>query len=72
MPIERPWMLDYVDKPWTTDTSKTRRTLDWDCAPELGILSKIPDILNNLKMDPKGWEERNISRNERRFFYSGS
>jgi nucleoside-diphosphate-sugar epimerase len=72
MPYERPWMLDYVDKPWTTDTSKTRRTLDWDCASELGILSKIPDILSNLRTDPKGWEERNISRNERRFFYSGS
>ena len=72
MPIERPWMLDYVDKPWTTDTSKTRRTLDWDCAPELGILRKIPDILSNLRMDPKGWEERNISRNERRFLYTGS
>jgi nucleoside-diphosphate-sugar epimerase len=71
MPHERPWMLDYVDKPWTTDTSKTRRILDWDCTPELGILRKIPDILSNLRTDPKGWEERNISRNERRFFYSG-
>jgi hypothetical protein len=72
MPYERPWILDYVDKPWTTDTSKTRRILDWDCASELGILRKIPDILSNLRTDPKGWEERNISRNERRFFYSGS
>ena len=72
MPHERPWMLDYVDKPWTTDTSKTRRILDWDCTPELGILRKIPDIQSNLRTDPKGWEERNISRNERRFFYSGS
>jgi nucleoside-diphosphate-sugar epimerase len=72
MPYERPWMLDYVDKPWTTDTSKTRRILDWDCTPELGILRKIPDIQSNLRADPKGWEERNISRNERRFFYSGS
>ncbi len=69
-PYERPWMLDYVDKPWTTDTSKTRRTLDWACTPELGILRKIPDILQNLRADPEGWEKRNISRNERRFFYS--
>jgi nucleoside-diphosphate-sugar epimerase len=72
MPYERPWMLDYVDKPWTTDTNKTRQILDWDCTPELGILRKIPDLLCNLRTDPKGWEERNISRNERRFFYSGS
>jgi len=71
-PYERPWMLDYVDKPWTTDTSNTRRILDWDCRPELGLMRKITDIQNNLKTDPKGWEERNISRNERRFSYSGS
>jgi hypothetical protein len=64
-------MLEYVDKPWNTDTSLTRRILDWDCSPELGILRKIPDIQNNLKTDPKGWEKRNISRNERRFSYSG-
>ncbi len=72
IPIERPWMLNYVDKPWTIDTSKTRHTLDWDCSPDLRILSKIPHILSNLKEDPKGWEKRNISRNERRFLYSSS
>jgi nucleoside-diphosphate-sugar epimerase len=72
MPYERPWMLDYVDRPWTADTSKTRRTLDWDCTPELGILRKIPDILSNLRKNPEGWEERNISRNERRYLYLGS
>ena len=70
-PYERPWMLEYADKPWNTDTSNTRIILDWDCTPELGILRKIPDILNNFTTDPKGWEERNISRNERRFSYSG-
>ena len=70
-PIEQPWMLDYVDKPWNTDTSRTRQILDWDCSPELGILRKIPDIMNKLKADPKGWGKRNIARNERRFSYSG-
>ena len=71
-PYERPWMLEYVDKPWNTDTSNTRRILDWDCTPELGLLRKIPDIQNNLKTDPKGWKERNISRNERSYSYSES
>ena len=70
--VERPWMLDYLDKPWTTDTSLTRRILDWDCTPDLDILRKIPDILSYRKTDPKGWEERNKSRNERRFQYSDS
>jgi nucleoside-diphosphate-sugar epimerase len=70
-PVERPWMLGYVDKPWNTDTSRTRQILDWDCSPELGILRKIPDIMNNLKADPKGWKKRNISRNDRCYSYSG-
>jgi nucleoside-diphosphate-sugar epimerase len=72
MPYERPWMIDYVDRPWKTDTSKTKQTLDWDCTPELGILRKIPDILLNLRKNPEGWKERNISRNERRYLYLGS
>jgi len=70
-PYERPWMLDYIDKPWTTDTRHTRRILDWDCTPELDILRRIPVILNNRRTNPLGWEERNISRNERRFVYKG-
>jgi nucleoside-diphosphate-sugar epimerase len=71
VPFERPWMMDYVDRPWTIDTSETRQILDWDCAPELGILVKIADILENLQLDPKGWKKRNIARNERRYSYSG-
>jgi len=70
-PYERPWMLDYIDKPWTTDTRNTKRILDWDCTPELDILRRLPEILNNRRTDPKGWEERNISRNERCFVYKG-
>ncbi len=70
-PVEQAWMLEYVDKPWNIDTGLTRRMLDWDCSPELGILMKIPDILNIRKTDPKGWKRRNISRNERRFSYLG-
>jgi len=71
-PYERPWMLDHVDKPWFVDTRKTRQILDWDCAPELDILRKIPDILSNRRADPEGWEKRNISRNKRLFLYTGS
>ena len=71
VPYERPWMMDYVDRPWTIDTSETRKILDWDCTPELGILVKIEDIMENLQLDPKGWKKRNIARNERRYSYSG-
>jgi len=71
MPYERPWMLHYIDKPWTTDTRNTKRIIDWDCTPELDVLRRIPEILNNRRTNPKSWEEINISRNERRFVYKG-
>lgn len=69
MPVERPWMLNHLDKPWTIDTSITRRILDWDCTPGLDILNKIPDILSHLNADPGNWEVRNKARNARRFQY---
>ncbi len=71
VPYEHPWMMDYVDRPWTIDTSETRQILDWDCTPELGILVRIADILENFQLDPEGWKRRNIARNERRYSYSG-
>ena len=70
IPYERPWMLDYVDKTWTADTAITRRILHWDCTPSMGILQKIPDIMSNLRKDPKVWEKRNRSRNKGCFAYS--
>lgn len=70
-PYERPWMLDYLDKSWTVDTRNTRQILDWDCSPELHVLRRIPEILNNRNKNPKGWEERNISRNHRCYEYAG-
>lgn len=69
-PVERPWMLEFVDRPWNTDTTRTRRLLDWDCSPEFHILNRIPAILNHLKKDPTGWEKRNLSRNEGNFSYT--
>jgi nucleoside-diphosphate-sugar epimerase len=70
-PYEQPWMLDYVDKSWATDTALTRGILNWDCTPDQGILQKIPIIMSNLRKDPTGWESRNKSRNQRSFVYSG-
>ena len=72
MPYERPWMLSYADRPWNIDASETRRILDWDCTPGLGILEKIPEILHKRSMDPIRWEARNTARNERRYSYPGT
>ncbi len=71
-PYEQPWMLDYVDKSWATDTVLTRGILNWDCTPDQEILQKIPIIMSNLRKDPTGWESRNRSRNERHFVYTSS
>ncbi len=62
---ERPWMLDYVDKPWNTDPGRTQRILDWTCTGESDILEKIPVIMGNRRAHPKVWAERERSRMER-------
>lgn len=66
---ERPWMLDYVDKPWNTDPGHTQRMLDWTCTGDSDILEKIQVIMNHRSAHPKVWEERETARMERR--YSG-
>ena len=72
MPFEQLWMLDCVDKPWQVDTTQTRKVLNWDCTPGLGVLDKIPIVLGNLKSNPQEWEERNRRRNEAGYSYSPS
>lgn len=66
---ERPWMLNYVDKPWNTDPGHTQRILDWACTGESDILEKIPVIMKNRSASPGVWEEREIRRMERRYSY---
>ncbi|MDR4510017.1 MAG: NAD(P)-dependent oxidoreductase [Candidatus Brocadiaceae bacterium] len=64
IPFEQPWMLNYVDRPWQVDTTKTKKILNWDCTPGLGILDRIPIMLGNLDSNPGKWEERNTLRNK--------
>ncbi len=69
MPCERPWMLQYVDRPWVADTSRTRATLSWDCTPGLGILDRLPLILSRVHQDRRTWEKHNRARNALRYAY---
>lgn len=68
-PFERPWMLDYINESWTVNNDYTRKILQWDCTPDLHLLRRIPDILDKRKSNPTAWEERNISRLDRRYEY---
>jgi nucleoside-diphosphate-sugar epimerase len=67
---EQPWMLDFVDRPWATDASFTESRLAWSCTPGMGILDRLPQILERFRADRREWELRNRRRNEGRYDYS--
>jgi hypothetical protein len=67
---EQPWMLDFVDRPWATDASYTESRLAWSCTPGMGVLDRLPQILERFRADPRAWELRNRCRNEGRYDYS--
>jgi nucleoside-diphosphate-sugar epimerase len=70
MPYERPWMLEFVDRPWASDTRYTQQRLGWRCSPGMGILDRLPVILRRFTGDRRRWEARNRRRNQRRYVYS--
>ncbi len=67
---EQPWMLDFVDRPWATNASDTESRLAWSCTPGMGILDRLPQILERFRADRRTWELRNRCRNEGRYDYS--
>ena len=70
VPYERPWMLKFIDCPWVSDTGRTREKLGWNCSPELGILERLPVILDHYKNERNTWIKRNRQRNKGRYIYS--
>ena len=66
---EQPWMLDFVDRPWATDAGYTEKRLAWSCTPGMGILDRLPQILERFRADRRAWELRNRRRNEGRYDY---
>jgi nucleoside-diphosphate-sugar epimerase len=67
---EQPWMLDFVDRPWATDAGYTEKRLAWGCTPGMGILDRLPQILERFRADRRAWELRNRRRNEGCYGYS--
>jgi hypothetical protein len=41
------------------DSSVTRRLLNWNPRPRLGLLRRVPFLVENLKTDPHEWMARN-------------
>jgi nucleoside-diphosphate-sugar epimerase len=58
-PFERPWMARYIDTHLWVDASRTRRTLEWEPHPRLGLLSRVPYMIENKRSDPVEWKRRN-------------
>lgn len=69
VPLEQPWMLDYVDRPWHTDTTHTRRTLGWQCRPAFTLAVRMPTILEHFEADRAAWELRNRRRNRGQYTF---
>jgi nucleoside-diphosphate-sugar epimerase len=70
-PFERQWMLDYVDRPWVVDATYTGRRLGWSCTAGMGILDRLPIMLDHFTQQRPAWEERNRARNQGEYAYYG-
>jgi hypothetical protein len=58
-PFERPWMVHYVDRQLAVDSSGTRARLGWEPRARLGILRRMPFLIENYRTDPIEWHRRN-------------
>jgi nucleoside-diphosphate-sugar epimerase len=58
-PFERAWMARYIDTFLWVDASRTRRILGWEPHPRLGLLSRVPYMIENKRSDTVEWVRRN-------------
>ena len=72
VPYERPWMLQYVDRPWVADTTHTQRKLGFCPTEGLGLLDRLPAILEHFHEDRRTWADRNRLRTDGRYAYGGA
>ncbi|NQV42585.1 MAG: NAD(P)-dependent oxidoreductase [Candidatus Marinimicrobia bacterium] len=61
-PFEKLWMLEYTDKIFSTDSSYTRETLDWQPKSRHQISRRLLHLIENLKARPETWHRKNIDR----------
>ena len=58
-PFERPWMGRCIDRKLAVDASRTRSRLAWAPTERLGILRRMPFLVQNRKTYPDEWLKRN-------------
>ncbi|MCP5103605.1 MAG: NAD-dependent epimerase/dehydratase family protein [bacterium] len=54
-PVERPWMLKYLDLKLEIDSSYTRKVLSWEPAPRFHILRRMLYLIEKMKNRPEEW-----------------
>jgi len=69
-PFERPWMLQFIDRPWIADTTYTRNKLGWDCTQGKGILDRLPTMVDRYLRSRNQWDQRSRARTTARYVYA--
>jgi nucleoside-diphosphate-sugar epimerase len=59
VPFQRPWMTRYIDHGLAVDSRRTREVLGWEPRERLGILRRLPFLIENFRTDPVEWSRRN-------------
>ena len=60
--FERPWMGRMIDLRLEVDSHRTRERLNWAPRPRLGVLRRMPFVIQNRKAFPSEWHRRNYGR----------
>ncbi len=61
-PFERPWMAGMIDRRLTVDARRSQARLGWEPRAELGILARLPFLLENRLSQPWLWKVHNEAR----------
>jgi nucleoside-diphosphate-sugar epimerase len=56
-PFIKAWMIDLADEHYEIDLSRARQLLDWQ--PKHALREELPEMIAELKADPRGWYEAN-------------
>lgn len=56
-PFIKPWMIDRADDHYELDIARAKELLDW--VPRHKLLLTLPQMIENLKADPKAWYREN-------------
>jgi nucleoside-diphosphate-sugar epimerase len=57
--FERPWMGRFIDLELTVDARLTRQRLGWSPRARLGLVRRMPFLVQNRKSLPVEWQRRN-------------